>query len=236
MLPEIEHPWQVSIPEAKMIQEQLRNRIVIEPIKTVPKIIAAVDVSYTRWDKMGYAVLGVFEIIYDNRNRPIALKEVLVETLTGTVNFPYVPGYLSFREIPMLIPLFERIDDRIDLIIVDGVGIAHPRRLGLASHLGLLYNMPSIGSAKSRLIGNYREPGSKKGDYSELFYKDELIGSVLRSKDNCKPLFISPGNKCSIADARTIIAGLCFKYRVCEPIRRVDAISKQLRKKNFKRS
>lgn len=235
MHPNIEHSWQLSVPEAKKIQEQLRNRIVLKPLKAPPQTIAAVDVSYTRWDKMGYAVLGVFEIIYDNRNRPITLKEVLIETLTGTVDFPYVPGYLSFREIPMLIPLFARIDDKIDLIIADGAGIAHPRRLGLASHLGLLFNKPSIGCAKSRLVGNFHEPGPKKGDFSELFYKDELVGSVLTSKDNCKPLFVSPGYSCSIEDARSVIAGLCFKYRVCEPIRRVDAISKQLRK-TFKRS
>lgn len=230
MIPVIEHPWNVTVAEARDIQNRLKSRLTLTPLKKLPDTLAAVDVSYTRWDHMGYAVLGIYRIEYDNEARPTALKELLIETLSGTVEFPYVPGFLSFREIPMLLPLFRRIDMDIDLIITDGVGIAHPRGIGLASHLGLLFDKPSIGVAKSKLIGNYQEPGPEKGDYSDLLWKERVIGTVLRSKRNCKPLFISPGNRCTIDDARNIVANLCFNYKLCEPIRLVDNISKQLRK------
>ena len=230
MIPVIDHPWKVSVSDARKIQNQLKSQLLHVSLTEMPGIIAAVDVSYTRWDHMGYAVLGIYRVEYDNEVRGIRLQELLIETYTGTVEFPYVPGYLSFREIPMLLPLFQRIDMDIDLIIADGVGIAHPRGFGLASHLGLLFDKSSIGCAKSKLIGNYQEPGEEKGEYSDLFIKEQTVGSVLRSKRHCKPLFVSPGYKCTIDDARKIVLDLCFDYRLCEPIRRVDAISKQLRK------
>jgi len=230
MIPVIKHSWKVTVAEAREIQNQLKNQLTLIPLTEMPNTIAAVDVSYTRWDHMGYAVLGIYRVEYDNEARRNRLQEVLIETLSGTVEFPYIPGYFSFREIPMLLPLFERIDLDIDLIIADGVGIAHPRGLGLASHLGLLFDKPSIGCAKSKLIGNYNEPGLEKGKYSDLFAKEQVVGTVLRSKNNCKPLFVSPGNKCTIDDARNVVLNLCFNYRLCEPIRWVDSLSKQLRK------
>ncbi len=232
MVPVIQHPWKVSIAEARNIQKQLYSQIKLEPIEPLPKTVVAVDVSYTRWDKMGYAVLGIFTAQADNDEDSIMLKEELIETFSGHVDFPYVPGFLSFREIPMLLPLFERINGEIDLIITDGVGIAHPRGLGLAAHLGLIFDIPSIGCAKSKLVGNYIEPGIEKGEYSDLYYKDHILGSVLRSKRRCRPLFVSPGYRCTIGDARKIILKFCTKYRICEPIRRVDAMSKILRKSN----
>lgn len=230
MIPVIDHPWNVSVSEARKIQNNLKNYVSLTSMEKMPTMIAAVDVSYTRWDQIGYAVLGIYKVEYDNEFREVQLQELLIETRTGMVEFPYVPGYLSFREIPMLMPLFQRIDMDIDLIIADGVGIAHPRGIGLASHLGLIFDRPSIGCAKSKLIGNYLEPGLEKGAHSDLFIKERIIGSVLRSKRQCKPLFVSPGHKCTIDDARKIVLSLCFNYRLCEPIRRVDAISKQLRK------
>lgn len=230
MKPVFEHAWDISIAEAREIQNRLRERVQLTPLKKLPKIVAAVDVSYTRWDRMGYAVLGIFEILYDNRKSPVALKELFIEKVIGAVAFPYIPGYLSFREIPMLLPLFERVDMNVDVIMADGVGIAHPRGLGLAAHLGLLFNKPSIGCAKSKLIGDYREPGLNKGDTAPLYIDNRRVGTVLRSKRNCRPLFVSPGHKCSVADAGRLVLSLCFDYRLAEPIRRVDLMSKQLRK------
>lgn len=230
MKPVFEHAWDISIAEAREIQNRLREQVQLTPLKKLPKTVAAVDVSYTRWDRMGYAVLGIFEILYDNRKSPVTLKELLIETMTGAVAFPYIPGYLSFREIPMLLPLFERIDLDFDVMLVDGVGIAHPRGLGLAVHLGLLFDKPSIGCAKSRLIGDYREPGLNKGDTSPLYIDKRRVGTVIRSKHNCRPLFVSPGHKCTVADAARLVLSLCFNYRLAEPIRQVDLMSKQLRK------
>ncbi|MGC9364241.1 MAG: endonuclease V [Fidelibacterota bacterium] len=225
-----EHAWDISIAGAREIQNRLRERVQLTPLEHIPETVAAVDVSYTRWDRMGYAVLGVFQIQYDNRKNPVALQDLLIETVSGAVAFPYIPGYLSFREIPMLLPLFERIDLDFDVMLVDGVGIAHPRRLGLAAHLGLLFDKPSIGCAKSRLVGDYREPGMNKGASSPLYIENREVGTVLRSRRNCRPLFVSPGHKCTVADAARLVLSLCFNYRLAEPIRRVDQMSKQLRK------
>ncbi len=230
MLPVINHPWNVKISDARDIQSQLRRQVILTPLSDPIRTIAAVDVSYTWWDKIGYAVLGIFSVINDNGNEAFTIKEELIKTRIDSVNFPYVPGYFSFREIPILLPLFEKTGTKIDLIIVDGQGIAHPRGMGLASHLGLLFDVPSIGCAKSKLIGEYSEPGMHKGDYSDLHIKNRIVGAVLRSKEKCRPLFVSPGYKCTIEDARKMILKLCSKYRLCEPIRRVDGISKTLRK------
>ncbi len=230
MLPVINHPWNVKTSDARDIQFQLRRQVILTPLSDSICTIAAVDVSYTRWDKIGYAVLGIFSVINDNGNGAFTVKEELIKTRIDSVNFPYIPGYLSFREIPILLPLFEKTGTKIDLIIADGQGIAHPRGLGLASHLGLIFDIPSIGCAKSKLIGEYSEPGMDKGDYSDLYIKNRIVGAVLRSKEKCRPLFISPGYKCTIEDAREMILKLCTKYRLCEPIRRVDEISKTLRK------
>lgn len=226
----ISHPWNVTIQKAKEIQLSLSKRVLLKPLLKKVLLLAAVDVSYTRWDKQGYAVLGIFSIRYDNSDGLIRIKEEVIYTRKDRVNFPYVPGYLSFREIPMLLPLFEKVDIKPDVLLVDGVGIAHPRRFGLAAHLGVLYDIPSIGCAKSRLVGMYEEPDSKKGSLSKLVFKREEVGVVLRSKDNCKPLFVSPGNKCNVESAANLVLKCCSKYRLADPIRRVDAISKEIRK------
>ncbi len=226
----ISHPWNVTIQQAKEIQISLSKKVLLKPLRKKIRLIAAVDVSYTRWDKQGYAVLGIFSINYDNSGRFIGIKEETIFTRKDRVIFPYVPGYLSFREIPMLLPLFKKVDTIPDVLLVDGVGIAHPRRFGLAAHLGVLYDIPSIGCAKSRLVGIYKEPAAKKGSLSKLIFKEEEVGVVLRSKDNCKPLFVSPGNKCNVKSAARIVLKCCSKYRLTDPIRRVDAISKEIRK------
>lgn len=237
MLPVLNHPWDVGIAEAREIQYRLREKLIQAPLLQSINTIAAVDVSYTRWDQVGYAVLGLFSLIKDNGDEKFSVKEELIKTRIESVKFPYVPGYLSFREIPILLPLFKEISENIDVIIADGQGIAHPRGIGLAAHLGLLFDIASIGCAKSKLIGNYTEPGIRKGDYSDLFLDQRIIGRVLRSRDRCKPLFVSPGHKCLVPDAMDFILNLCSKYRICDPIRRVDEISKQLRKsQQLKRS
>lgn len=230
MKPVINHRWDVTIPEAREIQNEFANRLVQAPLPATIKTIAAVDVSYTRWDRLGYAVLGIFSLTRDNKYNQLVLKEECILTGIDRVNFPYVPGYLSFREIPLLLPLFEKVDQPIDVIIADGAGIAHPRGMGLAAHLGLIFDLPSVGSAKSRLIGEYAEPGKRKEDNADLLIDNRVVGKVLRSKDNCKPLFVSPGNKSTVDDAMNLILRLCFKYRICEPIRIVDLKSKELRK------
>ena len=232
MQPVINQRWDVTIPEAREIQNELANRLIQKPLPVSIKRIAAVDVSYTRWDRRGYAVLGIFSLAHDNKYDQFILKDECILTGIDHVSFPYVPGYLSFREIPLLLTLFDKVNQPIDVIIADGAGIAHPRGIGLAAHLGLIFDLPSVGCAKSRLIGEYTEPGRRKGDSTDLLINNRVVGKVLRSKDNCKPLFVSPGNKSTVDDALNLILRLCFKYRICEPIRIVDQKSKELRKSN----
>jgi deoxyribonuclease V len=145
----------------------------------------------------------------------------LIETATAALPlvFPYVPGLLSFREIPVCLEAIKKLQTPVDLFLIDGQGIAHPRRLGLASHLGLFLNTPTIGCAKSRLIGIYDEPGKNKGDFSWLYHKDDTIGVVLRTRDNIKPLFISPGHLCTFDDAIHYTLACTTKYRLPEPTR-----------------
>ncbi len=133
--------------------------------------------------------------------------------------YPYIPGFLSFREIPALIPVLEKIHVEPDILIVDGQGIAHPRRLGLASHLGLISNKPSIGCAKSKLIGMYREPGIRKGDWEYLKDGDEIIGAVLRTRTAVRPVFVSIGHGVTLESAVDLILQCCTRYRLTDPIR-----------------
>lgn len=147
------------------------------------------------------------------------LRLIEVQTAGGDLDFPYIPGFLSFREIPLLIKAFEKLRISPDLILVDGQGIAHPRRLGLASHLGLVLNIPTIGCAKSHLIGDYTEPGERRGSCTYLTDGDRIIGAVLRVKDRVKPLFISIGHKISLGAAIKWTLGTGRGYRLPEPAR-----------------
>lgn len=231
----IKHKWNISCTEAKRIQISLQSKILQQPLPEKIKLIAAVDVSYTRWDNQGYAVLGLFSVGYDNSGGFANLKEEMIFTRQDSISFPYVPGYLSFREIPLVKPLMRELDIIPDLILVDGAGIAHPRRIGLAAHLGVLFDLPAVGCAKSKLIGEYEEPGIRKGSWSYLTIKGEKVGIVLRSKNKVKPLFVSPGHRCDIRSAYQIVLKFCTGYRLPDPIRRVDALSKQIRLGNRKR-
>lgn len=230
--PLIKHKWDVSIQEAKKLQIKLADKVKFcsFPATNVRTVIA-VDVSYSRFDRIGYAVLGIFEVEQKNSERRFEIKRYDILEHIDKVNFPYVPGYLSFREIPILFPLFKQISTEPDVILVDGAGIAHPRRIGLASHIGVIFNVTTIGCAKSHLIGEYTEPKKTKGSYSPLFLGGKEVGAVVRTKDNTRPLFVSPGNRIDIQSSVEITLRFCDRYRLPEPIRLIDARTKSLRKK-----
>jgi deoxyribonuclease V len=155
------------------------------------------------------------------RRQDACVPLTLVETAAAELPlvFPYVPGLLSFREIPVCLEAVKKVQSPVDLWLIDGQGVAHPRRLGLASHLGLFLNTPTIGCAKSRLIGTYDEPKPEKGSFSWLYDKDEKIGAVVRTRTGVKPLFISPGHLCSFEDAIELTLACTTKYRLPEPTR-----------------
>jgi len=230
MHPILEHPWQVSLLEAKNIQAQLAGQVVQRYFSGKISSLVAVDVSYGRFDKTGYGVLGWFEVACDPANGDYIVLNEQVFTSISSVKFPYIPGYLSFREIPVLLPLFQQLPNKPDLLLVDGAGIAHPRGIGLAAHLGVIFDLPSIGCAKSRLFGMYAEPANEWGAISALTNDGHIIGYVLRSKKNTRPLFISPGNLTDARSAVEIVKRFCGKYRIPDTLREVDLISKTLRR------
>lgn len=154
----------------------------------------------------------------------------LVESVTaaGPPPFPYVPGYLSFREGPLLLAAFQRLRTRPDLCLFDGQGLAHPRRFGLACQMGVLLGLPSVGCAKSRLAGEYRDPGPDRGDWSPLRLGGAWVGAALRTRSGVKPIFVSPGHRIGVRQAiRWALA--CSRFRIPEPIRRAEAIVNRLR-------
>lgn len=205
------HPWPTRVERARQIQEELRNRVIRHDMFGDVTRIAGVDIGIDR--EAGRARAAVAVLDYPGCGM---LDHV---TLSRRIRFPYIPGYLSFREVPPIMAALERLDILPDLIICDGQGIAHPRRFGLACHLGVLTDLPTIGAAKSRLIGTYREPGRTKGKWSELRDQDETIGAVLRSRSNVRPIFVSIGHKISLPTAVRIVLDCCISYRLPETTR-----------------
>lgn len=204
------HRWDCTPSEAIAIQKALRERVVIKGKPKILHFIAGVDIALTPQRK-GYCIIAVF------RFSTLNLYEEVFSS--GTIAFPYVPGLLSFREGPLFLQAYSRLSVKPDVIVFDGHGIAHPRRFGIASHMGVLLNTVTIGCAKSRLCGMYQEPGIKRGDRSYLYDGKDIIGVVLRTRNGVKPVFVSPGYNIGIDDAAEIIMQCTGKYRVPEPIR-----------------
>lgn len=212
--------WPTNVRDAKVIQMTLRGKVKIIPLRKTPRYIASVDASFTDDRVIAVACLYKYpELIYLGH-----------ETAIREANFPYVPGYLAFREGPVIIDALKSLKIKPDIVLFDGQGIAHPMGLGIASHIGVLIDMPAIGCAKSRLVGKYKEPGFKKGDWSPLEYNSKVVGVVLRTKDRVRPVFVSPGHRIDLKASIKIILGCTSKYRIPEPLRRADFISKKLKK------
>ncbi len=207
-----------NLAEARAIQEALRDRLVIRdrlgPIRTV----AGVDVGYSRRRNLCRASAVVLDYA------TLAFRDAA--TAEQPPQFPYVPGYLSFRELPVILEALAALPEAPDLLLVDGQGYAHPRRIGIGAHLGLITGVPSIGVAKSRLIGEFEEPGRDKGDATSLDERGERIGTVLRSRANVRPLFVSPGHRVGHETAVAIVLRCLTRYRLPEPIRLADRLSK----------
>lgn len=213
--------WPVNIKEAKEIQHALRQRIKITPLAKEPKFIAGVDAAFL--DNRVVAVACLYKY-------PELIPIEDVYAFTKTV-FPYIPGFLSFREGPAAIKAINRLKIKPDVILFDGQGITHPKGIGIATHVGVLLNIPTIGCAKSRLIGNYSEPGSMKRQYSYLRHHGKIIGAVLRTRNNVKPVFVSPGHLIDLKGAIDIVLKCTGNFRIPEPLRRADHFSKRLKKK-----
>ena len=181
------HSWQVSPAEALNIQLRLASQVSRRNEVATPQFIAGVDISVSR--AQGMATGATVVLSYPE------LRLVETKVVTGKLNFPYVPGLLSFREAPLTLAVCQKLSLTPDLILVDGQGIAHPRRFGIASHLGLLLDMPTIGCAKSLLCGSHEEPGVELGSCAEIIDGGEVIGAAVRTKPGSKPVYVSIGHK-----------------------------------------
>ena len=210
--------WPASIEDARAIQEQLRHEVVIEGDPGPVRRIAGVDAHVSPWAGLTWAAIAVV-------NFPsLELEESALAAVP--TRFPYVPGYLSFRETPAVIEALALLRTPPDLLMVDGHGIAHPRGVGIAAHLGVAAGLPSIGVAKSRLVGRFAEPGPGKGEHSPLFIGEEMVGTVLRSRERARPLFVSTGHRISLDRAVALVLACLTRYRLPEPTRLADRVSR----------
>ena len=205
------HSWQVSPAQALDIQRSLAAQVTRSSQVTTPRFIAGVDISAA--NAQGVATGAVVVLEYPE------LRIVETQVAQGRFGFPYVPGLLSFRESPLTLAACEKLTVTPDLILVDGQGIAHPRRLGLASHLGLFLNTPTIGCAKSLLCGQHEVPGAEPGSYAEVVDRGETIGVALRTKPGVKPVYVSIGHKVDLETAIYWVMKCCRDYRLPEPTR-----------------
>jgi deoxyribonuclease V len=215
------HPWDVPYKEAVRIQESLRDQVVVKGFEGQIHHIVGLDASYAKGSRMVWAGAVVLDF-------PSLVKKEDQWT-QKEVSFPYIQGLLSFREIPVLIEVIRRITLEPDLIFCDGQGIAHPRGIGLAAHLGVLLRRPTIGCAKSKLVGEFDQVGEEKGDYTYLRYRKRIVGAVVRTRSHVRPIFVSPGYHTTIDDCIRLTLATCTRYRIPEPTRQANILVNSLR-------
>ncbi|MEW6481623.1 MAG: endonuclease V [bacterium] len=218
------HPWEVSPNEAIQIQKDLKERIILKDSFERIERVAGCDVSFLKGVAYGAVVILNF---FD-------LKPIEEVRISAPIKFPYIPGLLTFREGPVLLKAFEKVNNEPDIILFEGQGIAHPRRMGLASHIGILLDKPSIGCAKTPLWGRLDgEIGKEKGSYCFIKENGEVFGCALRTRPEIKPIFVSPGYKITLKSAIEIVLFLSPKFRTAEPLRLAHTLSKEASCKRY---
>ncbi|MCC7492518.1 MAG: deoxyribonuclease V [Fimbriimonadaceae bacterium] len=208
-------PDELTPADARALQQQLRAALQVTPLPPDVRLVAGADLAYAH-DGRCWAALVVVDAS--------TLETVEAQVATAVATFPYVPGLLSFRELPALALAWEQLRARPDVLLCDGQGYAHPRRCGLACHAGLLFDVPSLGCAKTRLIGEHPALGPEPGEQVPLCDGDELIGAVLRTRRGCRPLYLSTGHRVTLPDAVALVQRLLTRYRQPEPTRRAHAL------------
>jgi deoxyribonuclease V len=219
------HPWNVTYKEAVEIQQRLRHRVILKGVGKKVKYIAGLDVSYAKGADTVWAGAVVLNFS--------SLVKTEERWSQKRISFPYIPGLLSFREIPALLDVLGKLEVEPDLILCDGQGIAHPRGLGLASHLGILLNKPTLGCAKTKLVGEFNPVGEQRGDYAYLTYQDRVIGAVVRTRPGVKPVYVSPGYGVLLKECIRFVLETCSVYRIPEPIRQAHILVNSIRCKGI---
>ena len=212
------HEWDISVAEAIALQKRLADQVECDDRLGPVERVAGVDVGYDKARGVARAAVVVVETA--------TLETVDTAVAEQPTAFPYVPGLLSFRELPAAIDALERLTVPPDVLLCDGHGFAHPRRFGIASHLGVFFDIPSIGVAKSRLVGEADVPGPERGDRAPLTQKGEVIGAVLRTRAGVSPLYISIGHRICLETAVRIVLACTTRFRLPETTRRADRLSK----------
>lgn len=219
------HPWTVTPAEAVTIQQRLREQVRIEPLPAEPETIAGCDISFNKYEETVYA--GIVVLRLDT-------LEVLEEVgVVSTAPFPYVPGLLTFREGPALIEAWQKLTIEPDVVMFDGHGMAHPRRMGIATHMGLWINRPSFGCGKSVLAGKFDDPAPERGNWTPMLHRGDTIGAALRTKNKVNPVFISPGHLIDLPTAIDLTLRCDGGYRLPEPTRRAHLFVNTVRRQHM---
>jgi deoxyribonuclease V len=216
------HDWTMTPREAVELQKSLRERVRLQPLKKEVRTVAGADISFNKFSPVVYAGLVVMRLP--------SLEVVEEVGVVSETKFPYVPGLLSFRESPSVLEAWAKLKTEPDAVMFDGQGIAHPRRCGIASHVGLIINRPTLGCAKSVLVGKYEEPEEERGHWAELVDRGEVVGAAVRTKTKVQPIFVSPGHLIDFEGAIRLTLDCDGGYRQPEPTRRAHLLVNALRR------
>jgi deoxyribonuclease V len=216
------HRWDLSPKEAIALQRELAQQVQLQPLPEHFEVLGAADIGYVPRKNRLVAVMLTF--------RWPGLEPLETAHFVAPIPFPYIPGLLSFREVPSLLAAYDQLQRPPDILLCDGQGIAHPRRLGLASHLGLFLDIPTVGCAKTRLCGTHAPLDLRRGNYTPLLLAEETVGYVYCSREGVKPVYISPGHLADLESSRKIIEGCVGRYRLPEPLRKAHHLATQLRR------
>lgn len=219
-MPIIHHPWDLSPKEAIELQKQLAGSIILKSTFKISRVrtIAGIDTAYRERVACAAVVVLQFE----------DLKTVESKIAARPIDFPYVPGLLSFREGPVILEALDKLKSPPDLLMFDGQGIAHPRRFGIASHIGLLVDIPSVGCAKTKLVGRYNQPHTEQGSFSYLTDHNQTIGAAVRTRKAVKPVFVSAGHRVNLRDSIKLVLHCCKGYRLPETTRQAHKLSRKI--------
>ncbi len=208
-----------DLAQARVLQERLAQQVILADDLGRGRTVAGVDVHYSKNPSLAWASVAVLSFP--------GLELLETASASAKTVFPYVPGYLSFREVPAALAALNKLAKPPALLLCDGQGLAHPRALGLACHLGLASGLPAIGVAKSRLVGDFKPPGRKKGAWEPLFWQDRVVGGVLRTRQDVHPVFVSPGHRVSLPTALVITLACTTAFRQPEPLRRAHHLAQR---------
>ena len=216
------HGFDLSPEEARRLQERLASRVEAGPALDLEEVryVAGADVSTQ--DGMAYATVVVLDFP--------GLSVVEAQGFEAPLEFPYVPGLLSFREMPSLLGALEKVETAVDVVVLDAQGLAHPRRIGLASHVGLFLDVPTVGCAKTVLVGKFEEPPLEKGSAADLVHRGEVVGRVVRTRERVSPVYVSVGNGIDLDSSVELVLACCTKYRLPEPTRQAHNAANRLRR------